>query len=176
MKKVAKGLNIKYRELYKIVGYLDDEFNESNVKNITQLNSNQSIETPVYGKASAGSGYINLETLIRKEKLPITPNENIQNNIFMVEVHGNSMYPTLIEGDLVVVDSACGELKDNGLYVINYNGETYIKRIISKKDYIQLQSDNPDRLSYPDIIIMRKEEIDFTSNGVVIEAKRKFKR
>lgn len=174
LQKLAYALKIDYKVLYKIVGYLDEKDFDKNSQ--LKMNEIKYLELPVYGKASAGNGYINLETTIRKEKIILLPNEEMPENIFMVEVHGNSMFPTLIEGDLVVVDPKCETIKNNELYVVSYKEETYIKRVVDNKGYIQLISDNSDRVKYPDIIIMKDELESFICNGVVIEAKRKFRR
>lgn len=130
----------------------------------------------VFGKGNGGNNGIDLETAIRQESIVSYLDGGVLENGFLIEISGNSMYPTLIEGDLVVIDPIYDEFKDDKLYVITYNGETYIKRVFARKDYIQLLSDNKDRVKYPDIIVMKKDEMDFVCNGVVIEAKRKFRK
>lgn len=133
-------------------------------------------EIDVFGKSNnENNGNINLKSVIRKENTSLFLDVEIPEDAFLIEVSGDSMYPILMDGDLVVIDPIYGEFNDNNLYVITYEGETQIKRIFFKKDYIQLLSDNQDRIKYPDIIIIKKEKMDFICNGVVIESKRKFK-
>lgn len=179
LQKIALALRIDYRDLYRIVGYLDEEACdkslESNVKRIITAANAKTIEIPVYGRASAGNGYINLGEVIRTTTIAILNDERIPEDIFSVEVHGDSMYPTFLEGDLVVVDPICDLFINNRVYVVSYNDETFIKRVVDHGKYIQLISDNPDKVRYSDIIISKDEEgASFKCNGKVIRLERKF--
>ena len=44
-------------------------------------------------------------------------------------VKGDSMYPTLSEGDIVMIDTAKKHLQPNGIYCINIGGYAAVKRI-----------------------------------------------
>lgn len=62
-------------------------------------------------------------------------------NIAALPVDGDSMYPTLSRGDMVVCDSYgwSGE----GIYAVKMEGESFIKRITMEPGKILLISDNP---------------------------------
>lgn len=172
LQKIAYALKLDYKELYEIVGYLEKKESKENLDNIglTQVNLS------VYGKSNLKSENIDLESIIKKERIILLPGEELPKDAFMIDIKGDSMYPALIEGDIAIVDPVCGEFKDKSLYVVTYNGVTMLRRVLYRKDYIQLVSDNQDRIKYPDIIIVNKEGIDFVCNGLIIEVKRKYIR
>lgn len=172
LKKISDGLKIDYKKLYKIVGYLDDE----EIKKYKEVKTKVT-ELPVYGKAAAGNGYINMENIIRSEYITVVEGEEFPQGTFIVEVAGESMFPTLLDGDFAIVDPHCCDTNmNNQICVVTYNGQTYIKRISIKEKFIILMSDNPDRLKYQDIIIPVDEFSDLRCHGIVIECRRKFRR
>lgn len=63
-------------------------------------------------------------------------------NIACLFVHGDSMEPTLKNGDMVVCTSL-GWDNGEGLYAIRLNGNGYIKRIQVGTNKIIIRSDNP---------------------------------
>ncbi len=63
-------------------------------------------------------------------------------NLAGLFVHGDSMQPTLNNGDLVVCTSL-GWDNEEGLYAIRLNGNGYIKRIQVGAGKIYISSDNP---------------------------------
>ncbi|MEG0236562.1 XRE family transcriptional regulator [Cetobacterium sp.] len=142
--------------------------------NTTQV---QMIELPVYGRAAAGNGYINMENIIRTEYLVAIPGEDFPKGAFIAEVYGESMFPTLLDGDFAIVDPDCNDKNiNNQICVVTYNGQTFIKRVVKKEKYVILMSDNPDRVKYEDIIVPTDEYSDLVCHGIVIECRRKFKR
>ena len=63
------------------------------------------------------------------------------NNIAAVTVDGDSMYPTLSRGDMVVCDS-CG-WSGEGIYALQMSGDGYVKRLTKRPGKIVIISDNP---------------------------------
>lgn len=147
--------------------YLDEMLPESLKKDSFKLNKVivNTISLPVYGKASAGNGYINLEQEIYF--LPIKKG-NFSDLSFLVEIHGDSMYPTLEEGNFALVDPSNNDYVKNKIYVITYNDETFIKRIVidEKSGIIILKSDNPE---YDDILINKDMQEYLKIEGRVIQ-------
>jgi phage repressor protein C with HTH and peptisase S24 domain len=62
-------------------------------------------------------------------------------NIKALTVEGDSMYPTLHRGDMVVCDS-CG-WSGEGVYAVKMNGKGFVKRVTQKPGKVVLLSDNP---------------------------------
>lgn len=171
LKKLAYALKIDYKELYKIVEYLDED--NAPPKNINPLEITV-IELPVYGATSAGRGAINIANEIRKEKFILLQDESMPKGAFSVEVSGNSMYPTLLDGDIAVIDPNYHKSDlNNEICLVTYEGQEYLKRFSNNKKFINLMNDNPNRSTYKDIIILKTEYTDFKCHGVVIESKRK---
>lgn len=179
LEKIANALKLTKIERDELFGTLLSAQKKSiDIPNFTELQTMKPrvIELPVYGKASAGNGYLNMTNILRTEYITVLPGEEFPKGTFIIEVYGDSMFPTLLDGDLVIVDPNCGENINNQICVITYNDETYIKRVLIQTDFIILMSDNPDRLTFKDIIIPKTSALSFRCHGVVIERRTKFKR
>lgn len=165
LEKFIKAYPLYKKKLEK--AYLDEMLPESLKKDSFKLSKAivNTVNLPVYGKASAGNGYINLENEIYF--LPIKKGKFSELS-FLVEIHGDSMQPTLKEGDFVLVDPSNNDYVKNKIYVITYNYETFIKRIVidEKSGIIILKSDNPE---YDDILINKDMQEYLKIEGRVIQ-------
>lgn len=64
--------------------------------------------------------------------------------IYLITVPTDSMSPTINKGDLVFVDTKINSYVNEGIYVFDLNGETYIKRLQRiPTGVIRALSDNP---------------------------------
>lgn len=81
----------------------------------------------------APQGLLELPYMLRKE---------YGENLSALYVKGDSMEPTLHNGDLIVCDSL-GWDSGEGLYAIRLNGNGYVKRIQVGDGKIFIKSDNP---------------------------------
>jgi len=90
-------------------------------------------------------------------------------NAFGLRVEGDNMTPTLIPGDVAIVDPAirC----DNGIIcVVWVNGEVSIKRLYDDEKEIRLVPDNPkEKLT----VIPKDRPIDFRVIGKVVASERR---
>jgi lexA repressor len=165
LEKIIKVYPLYKRQLEK--AYLDEIMPES-LKGSTFNMEEQKVNTvilPVYGKASAGNGYINLDQEIYY--FPIKKG-NFSDRSFLVEINGNSMEPTLEDGDYALVDPDNIDYVKNKIYVVTYNDESFIKRIIvdDKSKIVMLKSDNPE---YEDILITKDMQVYLKIEGRVIQ-------
>ena len=98
--------------------------------------------------ASAGAGalvqgeqivdYVSFKTAWLKIGLGISPQGAV-----LISVKGDSMEPTLSNGDLVLIDTSTRKIEDNAIYVINYDDALLVKRIQRKYDRsVMIMSDN----------------------------------
>ena len=147
--------------------YLDEIMPES-LKGSTFNMEEQKVNTvilPVYGKASAGNGYINLDQEIYY--FPIKKGD-FSDRSFLVEINGNSMEPTLEDGDYALVDPDNIDYVKNKIYVVTYNDESFIKRMVmdAKSKIVMLKSDNPE---YEDILITKDMQVYLKIEGRVIQ-------
>jgi len=167
LKKIASALRIDYKELYKMVGYLEEE----EFKGGIEINESEAeytdvkiIKLPVYGVASAGKGYLNLETILKYKKVI---DDGFSSDSFLVEVNGDSMATLINDKDIVVVDPQLNDYVAGKIYVITYNDETYIKQVqCPKKNIIVLKSLNS---NYEDKYIIDEEIKQVKVEGRVVK-------
>lgn len=105
-------------------------------------------------KASAGGGV----AVVREDtKMPLSFKSDwirralkaSPNNLALIKVSGDSMEPTLYNGDVVMLDRSQNELKTDGLYVFRTDDELFVKRIERQLGgRILVKSDNPAYTSY----------------------------
>lgn len=69
-------------------------------------------------------------------------------HLYAIQVHGESMEPTLYEEDIVVINVADQKLVDGQVYAFNYEGEAVVKRLSRDGGMWWLTSDNPDQRKY----------------------------
>ncbi|MGH7935371.1 MAG: XRE family transcriptional regulator [Candidatus Binataceae bacterium] len=80
-------------------------------------------------------------------------------SLALVEAIGDSMSPTVDEGDLVLIDLRENRFKSDGLYVLRSGGDLSIKRLQCRPDgSLMIRSDNsayePQRVAQDDIVIL----------------------
>lgn len=165
LEKFIKAYPLYKKEFEK--AYLDEIMPDS-LKDSTFSIEKQRVNTiilPVFGKASAGNGYINLDQEIYY--FPIKKG-NFSDRSFLVEINGNSMEPTLEDGDYALVDPDNIDYVKNKIYVVTYNDESFIKRMVidNKSKIIMLKSDNPE---YEDILITKDMQVYLKIEGRVIQ-------
>ena len=133
------------------------------------------ITLPVLGKAAAGLGHINFEDNTRMEVLSSISTTELPKDAFLVEVSGDSMFPTLSDGDLVIINPVQKQMRmvEGKVCVFSYHDQTYIKRLKINKNEVRLVSDNSDKKRYSDIVISDEELEYLKCYGAVIESRRK---
>lgn len=83
-------------------------------------------------------------------------------NTFFFEAAGDSMQPTIFQGQVLVVDRS--KKNFNGrVCAIEYEDKIICKRVVLKGESIILRSDNP---KYKDIVVMNNENVNFW--GIVV--------
>jgi SOS-response transcriptional repressor LexA len=117
-------------------------------------------------KASAGYGCSNEEN--SKEYLNVPPEYSKEGNV-AINVDGDSMFPKLETGDVIIVDTNNNEFCDNKIVVVNYNEELYVKKLEIKGDKIYLISINP---YYPTVEVKNGDNLSIL--GKVIFSFRRY--
>ena len=64
-------------------------------------------------------------------------------HIRVINIRGDSMHPTFNSGDMLFVDIDTCYFDGDGVYVFNYKGATYVKRLQNVGDHLLVISDNP---------------------------------
>ncbi len=65
-----------------------------------------------------------------------------------LRVTGESMVPSMYEGDLIVINTSSTTPKDGAPFLVNYEGEIVVKRLTRDDGLWWLTSDNPDQRRY----------------------------
>jgi phage repressor protein C with HTH and peptisase S24 domain len=68
--------------------------------------------------------------------------------LIAIRVKGESMEPTLYEGDTVVINLDAKSPVDNGIFAVNYDGEAVVKRMSRDMGQWWLMSDNADQRKF----------------------------
>jgi phage repressor protein C with HTH and peptisase S24 domain len=76
-------------------------------------------------------------------------NDYHPDKLIAIGVKGDSMEPTMSQGDTVVINTAEKSPKDGKIFAVNYEGEAVIKRLERNIGQWWLVSDNPDQRQYP---------------------------
>lgn len=110
---------------------------------------------------SAGGGAINYEInteplIIDKQLLDYINSSYKYTEI--IKVFGESMNPLIKDNSLIFVDTSIKDINDKHIYVLNINGEIFVKQIIIRKDYYHLKSINPDYkdIKVKDLVVIGK--------------------
>ena len=147
LKALCKANDIDYIKVFEELGFIDEFPKE---KSNLIMPDEELILIPVMAKASAGNGYINFSNEPLYNKL-IRKN-GFNEKCYLIEVVGDSMEPLIQDGSYVVIDPYQTEYIENKIYVVKYDEEMYIKRVIVdiESNLMILKSVNPE---YKDIYI-----------------------
>lgn len=119
------------------------------------------------GLVSAGKGIINFDNgeydylPFKENDLRIMFNVSPKAKLAIIPCAGNSMEPTIKEGDLIVFQQDFTQI-EGAVYVCRYDDELFVKRL-RKRPTIALISDNKD---YDPIEIQEAEEIEILGRVV----------
>ena len=134
-------------------------------------NQNQGIKVPVLGAVPAGIPISAIEDIIDYEEIPQSWSN--QGDFFGLRIKGNSMYPKLENGDVVIVKKQ--STADNGDVVIAMvNGDDATCKRYKRMDAgIMLTSDNSE---YSPMFYTNEQiqSLPVTILGKVVESRKKF--
>lgn len=136
----------------------------------TQPNDN-AVRIPVLGRVAAGLPMFVEDNIIDWEEIPAALAR--EGDYFALQIHGKSMEPRMVEGDIVIVKKQeccnCGQLA-----IVLVNGdEATCKKVDFSNGGIRLVSYNP---LFPDQIYSKEavEQLPIRIVGVVVELRAKF--
>lgn len=184
LKKLAPVYGVDYLDLYVKAGYADlAEYEKNNnksdnisdqLKNIgtIYMSNTDLVKIPLLGTVKAGydymaqenwTGYVDVEKDIVKDG----------QEYFALKVHGDSMSPTLIEDDIVIIKKQ-NDFDNGDIVVAIINGdEATIKKGKKSETSVTLQ---PLNTAYDPLVFTYDEmkTIPVTIVGIVKQLKRKF--
>ncbi|WLF84809.1 S24 family peptidase [Moraxella sp. ZY210820] len=105
---------------------------------------------------SLGNGYPNEDyyeeiTLWFREETIIECNVN-PDYARIINVQGDSMFPEIVDGQVIAIDTSATRIFDGEIYAFVVNGELKVKYLFKLKDGFKAVSRNDDKLRYPDEI------------------------
>ena len=153
---------------------------ESNVTYKYDINLNNADEYELIDdysdvQVSAGFGQLNGDyqapSAVKVEKAWFISRRINPDDCVLLSVDGDSMHPTLQDGEKVIVDRSKQVLREGKIFVINHQGTMWVKKVRLKFDGIELLSDNP---IYEPIKLTAQEADELIIIGQVVRSYRDF--
>lgn len=107
-------------------------------------------------KASCGNGYHNGDHVVVKGELAFKRTwlkaEGLkESDLAIITAKGESMWPTISEGAILLVNSAYSRIESGKVYALLHDDEVRVKRLfIGFSGDCRITSDNPNKTLYPD--------------------------
>lgn len=142
--RIKNDSQVTVKELKKI----EDFFNIS-LLNDEPVDKCEMISVDYYSDVFASCGNGSIVFSEDKIKLPLATilieGFSKQKTYSMINASGNSMSPTIDNGDKLIVEHWQGaQIQDNKIYVFCFNNEFFVKRLSKNLDEIIIKSDNPE--------------------------------
>lgn len=109
-------------------------------------------------RGSCGEGIdVNEVTIVDGMPMPVSwlraQNLPEAHLLAVIEASGDSMHPTIEDGQTLIVNTIDTEPKSTKIYLICIDGKLFIKRLIYTPTGWIMRSDNPNKENYPDFVI-----------------------
>lgn len=136
VKKITeKAVKLSTPRKQKVLNYAEEQLKEQTNKVVTI--EEHLYEYKVFEKLAAGNGYSyfndgNYDTVFHNKEL---------DHDFASWVFGDSMEPNYFNGEVVLIKET-GFDYDGAVYAIDWDGQTYIKKVYREKDGLRLVSSN----------------------------------
>ncbi|PCI85744.1 MAG: hypothetical protein COB24_11805 [Hyphomicrobiales bacterium] len=153
LKEIAEACNVS-------LDWLIGDETSGNSNDLNSLSNDFALVPQLNIEASAGLGLVNGDHEIVENHIAFKKEWLRRHDInpafaSAITVAGDSMDPTIRNGDTLLIDTSINEIRDNGIYIVIVNGMTMVKRVhIKLNRSITLISDNS---NYPDEEILFDE-------------------
>ncbi|MFS7357590.1 XRE family transcriptional regulator [Rahnella inusitata] len=149
LQKIADALSIPVAELFSEEGE-GDTVHKYSVNSLANSRRDNVYRVDVLGvSASAGAGSSSGDVVEVIRSIEYVPEyaksmfgNRPQGSVMLINVRGDSMTGTLEPGDLIFVDTEVTFFDGDGIYVFNFNGDTFVKRLQKVKFELKVISDN----------------------------------
>ena len=167
IKRCARAMGMSFDELLQM---LDDDIRIQYESKIESKAVNGLVKIPVVGRVAAGMPIFAEENII--DSTEISSELKRRGDFFGLIIRGDSMYPKIEDGDMVVV-RVQENVEDGEIAVVRVNGDDATCKVIRRDDkHIYLQSINPMYMPMTyDLDDMEKMPIEIV--GKVFEIRRK---
>ena len=89
-------------------------------------------------------------------------------NLATIYAQGDSMSPTIEDGQVLLVDTADIEPRSSMVYLLCIDEQLYIKRLVNIFDGWMMRSDNQDKNRYPDVSLTPERMVNIDIQGRII--------
>jgi phage repressor protein C with HTH and peptisase S24 domain len=152
LKKLAHALRIDYKELYRIVDYLEED--ECKVESNLDLNYKYK-QIPLYSSISAGLGLEELEDE-EVEFIAVPEIKQFSGDVVAIKVSGDSMQYTIEDNSIIFIRKGV-EVPNKKIGAFIYNNKAVLKRYFNNDEEVFLRSDNRE---YPDIVLKEGDTLE----------------
>jgi len=150
IQKIAVALSVPVSELFSS----SEDINTVNSYSVNSMNRNG--RDNVYRidvldvSVSAGDGSPSKDVVEVIRSIEYVPDQarvifgnRPESSVKLINVRGDSMEGTIEPGDLIFVDVSVCSFDGDGIYVFDYNGDMFVKRLQKVKSELIVISDNP---------------------------------
>ena len=138
IKRCAKAMGMSFDELLQM---LDDDIRIQYENKIDSRSKDGLVKIPVVGRVAAGMPIFAEENII--DSTEISSELKRRGDFFGLVIKGDSMYPKIEDGDMVIV-RVQEEVEDGEIAVVRVNGDDATCKVIKRDDkHIYLHSINP---------------------------------
>lgn len=172
LRNLSQLYNVDYLDLYEKAGYIDLIEDEEKSKIKTDILGNPVTSIPLLGSVKAGYNYLAQENWIGTVDVESSL-VGSGDDYFALKVKGDSMAPTFLEDDIVIIKKQ-NDCENNEYAVVIINGdEGTLKKIKKTDNGIILQPLNP---AYGPVMYTKEEmeTIPIIIVGIVKQLKREF--
>jgi len=148
--KIAAALSVPVSELFSS-NEANDTVDSYSVSSIIKKGRKDVYRIDVLDvSASAGNGSPSKDVVEVIRSIEYVPDQarvifgnRPETSVKLINVRGDSMEGTIEPGDLIFVDVAVSTFDGDGIYVFDFNGDMFVKRLQKVKREIIVISDNP---------------------------------
>ncbi|PPC64324.1 transcriptional regulator [Pantoea sp. ICBG 1758] len=148
--KIAAALSVPVSELFSS-NEANDTVDSYSVSSIIKKGRKDVYRIDVLDvSASAGDGSPSKDVVEVIRSIEYVPDQarvifgnRPETSVKLINVRGDSMEGTIEPGDLIFVDVAVSTFDGDGIYVFDFNGDMFVKRLQKVKREIIVISDNP---------------------------------
>lgn len=150
IEKIAAALSVPVSDLFSS-NEAGDTVDSYSVSSILKKGRNDVYRIDVLDvSASAGDGSPSKDVVEVIRSIEYVPDQarvifgnRPETSVKLINVRGDSMEGTIEPGDLIFVDVAVSNFDGDGIYVFDFNGDMFVKRLQKVKSEIIVISDNP---------------------------------
>lgn len=181
LQKIASALDVKISVLFSS----DEDISTVNKYSIESLKKEEGKDVyrvdvlDVSASAGSGSPSKDIVEVVRSIEYDTDKARTIfggmhQRDVKLINVRGDSMQGTIEPGDLIFVDVRVKNFDGDGIYVFDFNGDTFVKRLQRVKNDLVVISDN---VKYKEWTITPEEAAMLHVSGrVMLSQSQQFRR